>query len=116
MLKRNSGNSVPVGKKIEVKWGDAMGSTQELLSRIRELEIENMELKSKLDQYQSIFTGPQGGSGSQAAATQPAQPAADPVRARRTNRGVGISAEPQSLKSLQDLTNQTFPEFKKQDR
>ena len=28
------------------------GSTQELLSRIRDLELENMELKSKLDQYQ----------------------------------------------------------------
>ena len=30
-------------------------STQELLARIRDLEIENMELKSKLDQYQSVF-------------------------------------------------------------
>ena len=39
-----------------------MGSTQDLQillakrdARIRELEIENMELKSKLDKYQSIF-------------------------------------------------------------
>ena len=39
-----------------------MGSTQELQMllakrdvRIRELEIENMELKSKLDKFQSIF-------------------------------------------------------------
>ncbi len=48
----------------------AMGSTQELLARIRDLEIENMELKSKLDQYQSIFPAAgapgavAGGSGS----------------------------------------------------
>ena len=41
-----------------------MGSTQEMATllakrdaRIRELEIENMELKSKLDKYQMIFTG-----------------------------------------------------------
>ena len=39
-----------------------MGSTQDMQlllakkdARIRELEIENMELKSKLDKYQSIF-------------------------------------------------------------
>jgi hypothetical protein len=87
-----------------------MGSTQELLARIRELEIENMELKSKLDQYQSVFKvdspTPTPGSGS-----GQAEP-----RARRTNRGVGISAEPQSLKTMSELTNQTFPEFKKSDR
>ena len=41
-----------------------MGSTQEMSmllakrdARIRELEIENMELKSKLDKYQMIFSG-----------------------------------------------------------
>ena len=42
-----------------------MGSTQENMAvllakrdaRIRELELENMELKSKLDKYQMIFTG-----------------------------------------------------------
>ena len=41
-----------------------MGSTQEMATllakrdaRIRELEIENMELKSKLDKYQMIFSG-----------------------------------------------------------
>ena len=36
-------------------------------------------------------------------------------RVRRTNRGVGISAEPQSLKSLQELTTKTFPEIKKEE-
>lgn len=94
-----------------------MGSTQELLSRIRDLEIENMQLKSKLDQYQSVFQveAPAGGAAAAApAASDPAGVA--PGRARRVNRGMGISAEPQSLKSLQDLTNKTFPEFKKQER
>ena len=37
-------------------------------------------------------------------------------RVRRTNRGVGISAEPQSLKTLQELTTKTFPEIKKEER
>jgi hypothetical protein len=30
-------------------------------ARIRELEVENMELKSKLDKYQSIFSSVDGG-------------------------------------------------------
>ena len=29
---------------------------------------------------------------------------------------MGISAEPQSLKSLQDLTQKTFPSYKKSDK
>lgn len=89
-----------------------MNSTQELLARIRELELENMELKSKLDQFKSIFnpgvsdgSGGGGGSGSGGG-----------TRARRQNRAVGISAEPQMLKNIQDLTNKTFQEFKKNDR
>ena len=91
-----------------------MNSTQELLSRIRELELENMELKSKLDQFKSIFNpgvadGAGSGSGSGSGG-------AGGGRARRTNRGVGISAEPQMLKNIQDLTNTKFQEFKKNDR
>lgn len=92
-----------------------MGSTQELLARIRELEIENMGLKSKLDQYKSIFnvdgglpgvsSGPPSGPGGHA------QP-----RARRVNRAMGISAEPQSLKTMKDLIGKTFQEFKKNDK
>ena len=49
-----------------------MGSTQVDLqallekrdARIRELEMENMELKSKLDKYQSIFSSVEGGPAS----------------------------------------------------
>jgi len=75
-------------------------------SRIRELEIENMSLRSQLDKYQSVFNLQE---------LAVATPAANNVvqKTRRTNRGLGISAEPQSLKSLQDLTNKTFPEYKK---
>lgn len=78
-------------------------------ARIRELEIENMELKSKLDKYQSVF---------------PSSPGPGPVgldssrggpASRKTNRALGISAEPQSLKNLQDLTTVKFPEFKKEE-
>ncbi len=98
-----------VQEGIEVK----MGSTQELLSRIRELELENMELKSKVDQYQSIFKV------DPAAVPEPASssPAGPPEqRTRRANRGLGISAEPQSLRTLTELTSKTFPEFKKKER
>jgi len=73
-------------------------------ARIRELEVENMSLKSQLDKYQSIFNIQDGA----------AQAAATPQKKnRKTARGLGISAEPQSLKSLQDLTSKTFPEYKK---
>jgi len=71
-----------------------MGSTQEMAmllakrdARIRDLEIENMELKSKLDKYQMIFSA-EGGTGPGAPVT-PARPDHS-SRVRRTNRGVGI--------------------------
>ena len=79
-------------------------------SRIRELEVDNMTLRSQLDKYQSIFTLQDAAA---AAATSPTGPT---KKARKTARGVGISAEPQSLKSLQDLTTKTFPSYKKSER
>ena len=79
-----------------------------------------MELKSKLDKYQMIFSTTDG------VGSQPVgQPVGQPVsgrpgqpdtKSRRLNRGVGISAEPQSLKTLQDMTTKTFQEFKKDER
>lgn len=79
-------------------------------SRIRELEVDNMTLRSQLDKYQSIFNLQDATA---AAATSPTGPT---KKARKTARGVGISAEPQSLKSLQDLTTKTFPSYKKSER
>jgi hypothetical protein len=95
-----------------------MGSSQDLQMllakrdvRIRELEIENMELKSKLDKYQSIFpSSPGGPTGGSTGSNEPIR------KDRKMNRALGISAEPQSLKNLQDLTNKTFPEFKKEEK
>jgi len=97
-----------------------MGSTQELQMllakrdvRIRELEIENMELKSKLDKFQSIFpSSPQGVGGGVATTDNGGVVTAG----RKMNRALGISAEPQSLKNLQELTTTKFPEFKKEDK
>jgi len=90
---------------------------QSLLSkkdaRIRELEVENMSLRSQLDKYQSIFSiQEQTGI----AAAQAATAVTPGKKNRKTARGVGISAEPQSLKSLQDLTTKTFPSYKKSDK
>jgi len=90
---------------------------QSLLSkkdaRIRELEVENMSLRSQLDKYQSIFNiQEQAGI----AAAQAATAVTPGKKNRKTARGVGISAEPQSLKSLQDLTTKTFPSYKKSDK
>ena len=87
-------------------------SVSDLQRRIRDLELENMELKSKLDQYQSIFPASGGGSGNVAAVSGNAESG----RIRRTNRGVGISAEPANMRNLTELRNQTFPEFKKSEK
>jgi len=91
-----------------VKMGTNIAELQTLLAkkdaRIRELEVENMSLKSQLDKYQSVFNIQDG----------TAQVTSTPAKKnRKTARGLGISAEPQSLKSLQDLTSKTFPEYKK---
>jgi len=100
--------------------GNTMGTNlaemQSLLakkdSRIRELEVENMSLRSQLDKYQSIFNRPEGDS-----PTTPGGPKdGGGKKARKTARGLGISAEPQSLKSLQDLTTKTFPSYKKAEK
>jgi len=81
-------------------------------ARIRELEVENMSLRSQLDKYQSIFNLQES-----AGLASPQSPTAPSTgKNRKTARGVGISAEPQSLKSLQDLTTKTFPSYKKSDK
>jgi len=74
-------------------------------ARIKELEIENMSLRSQLDKYQSIFNLDGG----------PEESKKGVKKARKTARGLGISAEPQSLKSLQDLTTKTFPSYQKSE-
>lgn len=81
---------------------------QPLLERIRELEAllkqrdqEMLELRSQLDKLQSVFPYQQyvrGGS-----------------RGPRKHRAQGISAEPQTSSSLQDLAHQTFPTYDKNE-
>lgn len=79
----------------------------EYLLKQRDTDLE--ELRSKLDKFQSVM--PHGGLG--------AQPWTKPgllktkVRARR---GVGISAEPQSLKSIEDLVGEEFKKYPKDKR
>ena len=95
--------------------GTNIAELQQLLAKkdvkIRELEVENMTLRSQLDQYQSVFKVGDGGTSSSSPTTT------GPVKkSRKTARGVGISAEPQSLKSLQDLSQTTFPSYKKSDK
>lgn len=99
---------------LETTMGTNIAELQALLakkdSRIRELEVDNMTLRSQLDKYQSIFNL------QDAAAAAATSPTSTTKKARKTARGVGISAEPQSLKSLQDLTTKTFPSYKKSER
>ena len=96
--------------------GTNIAELQSLLAkkdvRIRELEVENMTLRSQLDKYQSIFNMGDSSSGGSSSGSG----SGGSTRNRKTARGVGISAEPQSLKSLQDLTTKTFPSYKKSDK
>merc|ERR1719400_329114 len=71
-----------------------------------------MTLRSQLDQYQSVFKVGDGGTSSSSSPSS----GGTVKKSRKTARGVGISAEPQSLKSLQDLTTKTFPSYKKSDK
>lgn len=65
-------------------------------------EEEIRQLKSLLDKYQSVF------------------PVMSPHRysrsARRKERAQGISAEPQSLRTIQEIIQAKFPEYPKSDR
>lgn len=93
-----------------------MGSVEELKERVfkQDVDIQKMrailaekedeirQLKSLLDKYQSVF------------------PVMTPNRysrsARRKQRAQGISAEPQSLRTIQELIQAKFPEYPKSDR
>ena len=86
-------------------------STQELLARIRDLEIENMELKSKLDQYQSVFpaTGGPPIGGGPGASPQPAAPTE-----RKVDAADASIREMNYVPSQFDsLTSDTLPIFSK---
>lgn len=79
---------------------------QPLVERIRELEAllkqrdqEMLELRSQLDKLQSVFPYQQYARS----------------RGPRKQRAQGISAEPQTSASLQDLAHQTFPVYDKNE-
>ena len=94
-----------------------MGTNVEALEvRIKELELENMSLKSQLDKYQTIFAlqGETVGKQVTVICNQDftfhiskkvieyfQDATGTPTKSRKVARGMGISAEPQSLKNLQ---------------
>lgn len=81
----------------------------EVIHRLNHLLIERdneiQQLKSQLDKFQSVIH-----YGITAVSL------GGPVGVRRTQRAQGISAEPQSLRSLQDLSQQKFAPVLKPDR
>jgi len=89
----------------------SVGTNMEALEvRIKELELENMTLKSQLDKYQTIFALQGETVGKQDAAS------GAPTKSRKVARGMGISAEPQSLKNLQDMTSKKLQETAKPEK
>ncbi|XP_077284453.1 cGMP-dependent protein kinase for [Arctopsyche grandis] len=78
---------------------------KELETQLRQREAEIVELRSHLDKFQSVFPYH----------VNVASPKHKPVRTRK-QRAQGISAEPQSESTLQELAQQTFPIFEKDER
>ena len=78
----------------------------EVLLQQRDEEIQ--QLRSHLDKFQSVFPFGQNMTGF------PMRRSIQ--RERRKHRAQGISAEPQDLHTLQDLSQQKFSEFPKSDR
>lgn len=91
--------SVEELKDMVLKQEEAINKMNALLI---EKEEEIRQLKSLLDKYQSVF------------------PVMSSYRysrsARRKVRAQGISAEPQSLRTIQELIQAKFPEYPKSDR
>ncbi|KAK6627883.1 hypothetical protein RUM43_002242 [Polyplax serrata] len=117
-----AGEGVPAASEAVVF---AMGSVTELQTvlsmkdeRIKELEAqinlqekEILELRSHLDKFQSVFPYYLGSPGGHLnTLNNNYQPRA------RKQRAQGISAEPQSLVTIQELSQQQFPTFPKNDR
>merc|ERR1712158_142539 len=98
------------GERLGLRMGSVGTNMEALEMRIKELELENMTLKSQLDKYQTIFNLQGETVGKQDASS------GTPTKSRKVARGMGISAEPQSLKSLQDLTSKKLQETAKPDK
>lgn len=75
--------------------------------RLRDEEIE--DLRSHLDKFQSIFPF-------QFNAVSPTKLLNNNVGLRPRKQRAGISAEPQSETSIQELSQQTFPTYNKDER
>lgn len=73
---------------------------RELEAQLRLREQEILELRSHLDKFQSVF---------------PYHIKNNQLRPRK-KRAQGISAEPQSHSTIQELSEQSFPVFDKNDR
>ena len=79
---------------------------KDLEKKLCERDEQIQELSSKLDKYKSIFLVPPQ--------SPPGSPG--PTNGPRKQRAWGISAEPQALKNLQELTNKNFKKYIKSQR
>lgn len=75
---------------------------KELEQQLRSRDEEIQQLRSHLDKFQSVFPFHAG--------------SAVAARPRKQQRAQGISAEPQSHATIQELSKQKFPIYPKNDR
>ncbi|XP_013790560.1 cGMP-dependent protein kinase, isozyme 2 forms cD4/T1/T3A/T3B-like isoform X1 [Limulus polyphemus] len=75
---------------------------QQLENLLSQKDEEIQQLRSQLDKYQSVLMPPSYNSYI--------------YRGRRKERAQGISAEPQSLQTIQDLISTKFPEYSKSEQ
>lgn len=83
---------------------------KELETKLRLREEEIIQLKSHLDKFQSVFPFSLNATGKHIGLNNNVGPRP------RKQRAQGISAEPQSAASIQELSRQTFQTYDKNER
>lgn len=96
---------------VQAMLADREARIRELEAQLRRRDEEICELRSHLDKFQSVFPFHiQNNNHLSSGITD------NGVARPRKQRAQGISAEPQSLVSIQELSQQKFNTFPKNDR
>lgn len=94
----------PIQMDTEEDVNDIIFEQQKVINRLKQLLAEKDEeiqrLRCLLDKYQSVFSPSKNRNNHYS---------------RRKHRALGISAEPLSLRTIQELIQTKFPEYPKSD-
>ncbi|KAF6213978.1 hypothetical protein GE061_011707 [Apolygus lucorum] len=117
---QNAGHYKIISPSVDMSGGSSVGRTPaDLEARIAELEAELrakegeiLELRSQLDQFQSVFPFLLGTNNCNNNHIYKARKGGD----ERRKRAQGISAEPFDFQTIQELASNKFPVYNKSER